>query len=183
MENISDFQLLNLIRQKGNCAVENIEPELFFDEEDTKGFYMERLPVLRKICGNCVVRNECLEYALRNDVQGFWGSTTHQERRAIRRRSKILPKSVTFDAWIPKISASEEEDIIDKYLSRTSVCRNGHPIKTKNDINFHFNRNPESYRPYYIRCKKCVTLSSIKYNSKVKASQIEAQGLLGGTHD
>ena len=48
--------------------------------------------VARKICADCVVREECLEYALMNRIDhGVWGGESERERRRIlksRRTSK-----------------------------------------------------------------------------------------------
>lgn len=39
----------------------------------------------KALCGACVVREQCLDYALDNpDLQGVWGGTSEQERRAMR---------------------------------------------------------------------------------------------------
>lgn len=38
------------------------------------------------ICDTCVVRNECLNFALRNwEDDGIWGGTTVKERKELRR--------------------------------------------------------------------------------------------------
>jgi WhiB family redox-sensing transcriptional regulator len=43
-------------------------------------------PALR-ICRRCPVREECLEYAMRNQIHwGIWGGTSERERRRMRRR-------------------------------------------------------------------------------------------------
>jgi WhiB family redox-sensing transcriptional regulator len=42
--------------------------------------------VARRVCSCCAVREECLEYALRNrEAFGIWGGTTQLERRELRR--------------------------------------------------------------------------------------------------
>ena len=41
----------------------------------------------RRICAGCVVRQECLDYAIRNDIKfGIWGGLGERERRQVRRR-------------------------------------------------------------------------------------------------
>jgi len=41
----------------------------------------------KRICRDCPVRRECLEYALATPVdQGVWGGMTERERRSYRRR-------------------------------------------------------------------------------------------------
>ena len=42
----------------------------------------------RALCGDCPVRQECLEAALANaELVGLWGGTTDAERREMRRAS------------------------------------------------------------------------------------------------
>lgn len=43
----------------------------------------------KKICGKCVVQNECLEWAIKHEDHGMWGGTTPTERRRIRRQRHI----------------------------------------------------------------------------------------------
>ena len=43
----------------------------------------------RATCAACLVRAECLDYALANqDLTGLWGGTTDSERRGLRRREE-----------------------------------------------------------------------------------------------
>ena len=40
------------------------------------------------VCADCLVRDECLEYAMSdNEIVGVWGGTTTEERRRIRRNA------------------------------------------------------------------------------------------------
>lgn len=56
---------------------------------DTKHDEAERLPRLKQICGSCIHREECLEYALdKRIVYGFWGGYTADQRRSINRKSR-----------------------------------------------------------------------------------------------
>jgi WhiB family redox-sensing transcriptional regulator len=42
----------------------------------------------KAVCAECVVRSECLAYALAEpQLQGVWGGTSDTERRALRRRA------------------------------------------------------------------------------------------------
>lgn len=54
----------------------NADPEAFFTFESSVDRRM-----LARICAECPVRAECLDYALRNDMHGYWGGTTRFERR------------------------------------------------------------------------------------------------------
>ena len=45
---------------------------------------------LRAVCGACLVRSECLTYALADeDLAGVWGGTTAQERRTLRTTGRV----------------------------------------------------------------------------------------------
>lgn len=56
------------------------DPEAFFPEKG--GSTREA----KRICGECEVRQECLEYALENDERfGIWGGLSERERRRYKR--------------------------------------------------------------------------------------------------
>lgn len=38
----------------------------------------------RGVCADCLVRSECLDYAITNDADGIWAGTSGGERRAMR---------------------------------------------------------------------------------------------------
>ncbi len=67
-------------RLRGACRSPLVPTEWFFVErgqEATKA---------RAVCATCEVKQECLDYALDQPwrLQGMWGGTTGQERRAMR---------------------------------------------------------------------------------------------------
>lgn len=69
-----------------NCL--GLESDLFFPgKHDTQ----QALDAAREVCGPCVVREECLEYALTAPVEriGVWGGTGVRERERILRRRKL----------------------------------------------------------------------------------------------
>jgi WhiB family redox-sensing transcriptional regulator len=62
-----------------------MNPSVFFPV-DGAGF-----ETARRICLECPVRTECLEYALEHRIdQGAWGGTSERERRRILRRRRAL---------------------------------------------------------------------------------------------
>lgn len=69
-------------RDQANCR--GTDTDAFFPE-----IHVGIHPIVRRICGNCDVRSECLEWALRNEANGFWGGTTMKEREVIRRNRGI----------------------------------------------------------------------------------------------
>ena len=60
----------------GNCAEK--PPSLFFPSD---GVGVE---VAKRVCTDCPVKAQCLEYALENRIDhGVWGGTSERERRRI----------------------------------------------------------------------------------------------------
>lgn len=62
----------------GSCR--GSDPDVFFPDRG------ESLEPAKAICAECIVRDECLEYALDNRERfGIWGGTSERERRRLRR--------------------------------------------------------------------------------------------------
>ena len=58
----------------------NADPDVFFPEKG--GSTREA----KRICSECTVRVECLEYALEHDERfGIWGGMSERERRKLKR--------------------------------------------------------------------------------------------------
>ena len=65
-----------------NCL--GVDPDLFFPERGAS------TREAKEVCRGCVVREDCLEYALRNGEKfGIWGGMSERERRRIRRQRAI----------------------------------------------------------------------------------------------
>jgi WhiB family redox-sensing transcriptional regulator len=70
---------------RANCM--GVDPELFFPERGTS------TRDAKEVCRGCVVRLECLDYAIANSEKfGIWGGMSERERRRVR-RSRILAQS------------------------------------------------------------------------------------------
>lgn len=63
------------------CA--QTDPEAFFPELG-RGATPEA-KIAKIICGECPVKDPCLEFALEHGDIGIWGGTTNDDRRRIRR--------------------------------------------------------------------------------------------------
>ncbi len=62
----------------GSCR--GVDPDIFFPDRG------DSLAPAKAVCAECIVRDECLEYALANGERfGVWGGTSERERRRIRR--------------------------------------------------------------------------------------------------
>ena len=58
----------------------DFDPEIFFPEKGGSSREAKR------ICAECAVRIECLNYALRRDERyGVWGGMSERERRRLKR--------------------------------------------------------------------------------------------------
>ncbi|HWC40278.1 MAG TPA: WhiB family transcriptional regulator [Acidimicrobiales bacterium] len=65
-------------QSQANCM--GVDPDLFFPERG--GSTREA----KEVCRGCVVREDCLEYALANGEKfGIWGGMSERERRRVRR--------------------------------------------------------------------------------------------------
>jgi WhiB family redox-sensing transcriptional regulator len=65
-----------------NCL--GVDPDLFFPERGAS------TREAKEVCKGCVVRDDCLEYALANGEKfGFWGGMSERERRRIRRQRAL----------------------------------------------------------------------------------------------
>jgi WhiB family redox-sensing transcriptional regulator len=65
-----------------NCL--GVDPDLFFPERGAS------TREAKEVCRGCVVREQCLEYALRNGEKfGIWGGMSERERRRIRRQRAV----------------------------------------------------------------------------------------------
>ena len=68
--------------QRGLCR--EIAPAVFFPSD---GVGVE---TARRICANCPVKGECLEYALEFRIDhGVWGGCSERERRRILKRRRV----------------------------------------------------------------------------------------------
>ncbi len=63
---------------QANCM--GVDPDLFFPERGAS------TREAKEVCRGCVVREDCLEYALANGEKfGIWGGMSERERRRLRR--------------------------------------------------------------------------------------------------
>jgi WhiB family transcriptional regulator, redox-sensing transcriptional regulator len=70
-------------KSQANCM--GVDPDLFFPE---RGMSTREA---KEVCRGCVVREDCLEYALANGEKfGIWGGLSERERRRIRRARALV---------------------------------------------------------------------------------------------
>ena len=70
-----------------NCH--GLDPDLFFPERGAS------TREAKEVCRGCVVREQCLEFALQNGEKfGIWGGLSERERRRIRRQRSQFARRV-----------------------------------------------------------------------------------------
>ncbi len=92
--NLPSDVLYDKVCDMANCK--DSEPSIFFYEEGMKGI-RKRLQLVsaRAVCGPCVVRNECLEFALQTGQEfGVWGGLDERERKKLMNQKKLEHKSI-----------------------------------------------------------------------------------------
>jgi WhiB family redox-sensing transcriptional regulator len=82
----SDMEIVNVMmgmedrgwQSRSNCM--GVDPDLFFPERGAS------TREAKEVCRGCVVREDCLEFALDNGEKfGIWGGMSERERRRLRR--------------------------------------------------------------------------------------------------
>lgn len=69
-----------------NCL--GVEPDLFFPERGAS------TKEAKEVCRGCVVRDDCLEYALvQGEKFGIWGGMSERERRRLRRQRAMARRA------------------------------------------------------------------------------------------
>jgi WhiB family redox-sensing transcriptional regulator len=73
-------------QDNANCL--GVDPDLFFPERGAS------TREAKEVCRACIVRVECLEYALMNGEKfGIWGGMSERERRRIRRARALARRA------------------------------------------------------------------------------------------
>lgn len=76
------------VEWQAGAACSSSTAELFFPSD---GRQKERVRRAKRICRDCPVVSECLEYALSNNLNktgdGIWGGMTPSERRELKRQN------------------------------------------------------------------------------------------------
>jgi hypothetical protein len=70
------------------AACIGLDPEMFFPTNNISPKIEE---LLKRTCMRCPVFDDCLDYALKVKVNGYWAGTTETKRVELRRFFKITP--------------------------------------------------------------------------------------------
>ncbi len=67
-----------------DAKCKDMDPDIFFPNDGVG------VQVAQRICAECSVRLQCLEYALAGHIDhGVWGGASERERRRILRRRRL----------------------------------------------------------------------------------------------
>lgn len=81
-----------LWRNTAKCR--EIDPTVFFPIGST-GSALRQIAAAKVVCGDCSVKDLCLEFALNtNQDSGVWGGESEDERRKIRRERNRTRRQV-----------------------------------------------------------------------------------------
>ena len=74
-------------REFANCF--GVPKEIFFD--DNPKTMMKSAKIAAKFCDNCSVKQECLDYAIDNNISaGIFGGLSRKQRRIYNQKRKVL---------------------------------------------------------------------------------------------
>lgn len=84
--NIKAMETSWVWQTQGACR--DMDSNMFYYEDQERGPAKEkRIADAKAICAGCVVKEECLEFALTiNERYGIWGGLTEEERQSVKRR-------------------------------------------------------------------------------------------------
>ena len=74
-------------RLRAECR--DLDPDVFFPIGKS-GMSLVQIAEAKTVCGRCPVLEQCLDWAVSAvQVEGIWGGTTENERRAMRIREDL----------------------------------------------------------------------------------------------
>ncbi|HMT18942.1 MAG TPA: WhiB family transcriptional regulator [Candidatus Saccharibacteria bacterium] len=86
--NEAEGELQKNWQEEANCS--GVDPNLFFPEQGASS------RDAKEICAGCIVRLECLDYALTHrEKAGIWGGETERGRRRILKNRALAARKVT----------------------------------------------------------------------------------------
>ncbi len=139
-------------------------------------FFPERGGVVTKearlACSDCPVAAECLQYARDNDLLGFWGGLTENQRQKLPGGRRDYRDDTTCRNGHERSDENSKIDALgrrycrvcltDASSNRSAACRNGHPRTQENTKVGSTGR---------VRCRECLVLSSRRAYALRKAKE------------
>lgn len=93
----------------GSEPCTQVDPEMFYEESGPQALL--NTPILRRICADCPILNECAEHGIKHEEYGFWGGLTAKERKILRRKrgERIVSPAVYNDRMLAARRAELKE--------------------------------------------------------------------------
>lgn len=113
-------------RHRAACRA--VDPEVFFPAAESGPRYEARVWIAKAVCGGCLVRTECLTWALSELPDGIAGGMTAEERRterARRARARRTTSSTRKGESAPAATGAPSQVSHNNALDRTAVME-GH---------------------------------------------------------
>lgn len=82
-------------RSQGKCR--GMDPQLFYPSADNSGRVRKEA---REACRDCPVINQCYDYALRNEVYGYWAGLDERDRKRRQLAAGVTPRKWLYDTRI-----------------------------------------------------------------------------------
>ena len=86
---------VDMFNNPANCADTNTDE--WFSNDATRQY--ENTQILKRICSSCLAQDECRQYSIEWNVQGYWAGTSEEQRKKIRRKLNIIPKQIVTNEW------------------------------------------------------------------------------------
>jgi hypothetical protein len=85
--------LYELIDEQDSAVPCTNYPDAFSVEYGDLDFW-ETVRYAKNLCESCPIRQQCLDYALKNEVWNIWGGTTAAERAVMHGNDRFRPRSM-----------------------------------------------------------------------------------------
>lgn len=109
----------HLLPDWDNASCIGLDTNTFFPDAQARSEEVKQM--VRGMCTSCPVFSACLDYSLRNKVDGIWAGADEVERKAIRKQQGIKPASLlmgyTEHVW------SQDPNAIARRASRARQAR------------------------------------------------------------
>lgn len=155
---------------KANCM--GVDPDLFFPERGAS------TREAKEVCRGCVVREDCVEFALANGEKfGIWGGLSERERRRLRRQRAYNPT-----APIPAIRGARPATVRAKASPRVKPPKEDEVIASRLVELLHANEgaihDPSGTAKHLIAVRLGIDGLQMKYLSRA-ITKLEARGTIG----
>ena len=92
------------IEEQGSVACQNFPDEMYEEEDNADSRAMQH--IIKKICGDCPLRYDCLDYAITaREQHGIWGGLTTKEREEVHRKEANERRRVGYKRENPQPEA------------------------------------------------------------------------------